>query len=466
MPSSFSQGVITPVFKKPSLDVTLPASYRPLTLASTLVKVLELVTLPKLETSDTQFGFKSNLGCDVSISTFTDVLMIARAKATPLYVCLLDAEKCFDRLWHDGIFYKLHSKLPFGVWKFQCLLYRSLNAVVKVKDSKSGPFAVTRGTRQGGCSSPLYFNVFINDLLHQLSNCDAGFRFGSIKLNNIAYADDLTLLSTTGRGLQKLLDICECYARKWRFSYNASKSQFIIFSNNKRTLNTHSSMSLGGSVIPQLQEVELLGCAFSFSHNGSASLNAQRRSEKCRKAFFKHKNQGLSFPRLDPHCKAYIWRTACQPVLLYCLSALNYTKRDIETLNGVQTRFVKTFMGLPNNCRHSKLLTALHITSVHFVLTDTLCSLFNRILCLPSRSVATSVLMYAVQCFMGDGYVHNGTLIDRILKLQISPLRALYGPPRELAPPDGTVDSITNVLNMNLCKNSYEQQLLFLLCRF
>ena len=156
----------------------------------------------------------------------------------------------------------------------------------------------------------------------------------------------------------------------------------------------------------------------------------------------------------------------CQPVLLYCLPALNYTKRDIETLNGVQTRFVKTFMGLPNTCRHSKLLTALHITSVHFVLTDTLCSLFNRILCLPSRSVATSVLMYAVQCFMGDGYVHNGTLIDRILKLQISPLRALYGPPRELAPPDGTVDSITNVLNMNLCKNSYEQQLLFLLCRF
>ena len=114
--------------------------------------------------------------------------------------------------------------------------------------------------------------------------------------------------------------------------------------------------------------------------------------------------------------------------------------------------YVKAFMGLPNTCRHSKLLTALHIRSVHIILTDTLCSLFNRILCLPSCSVATPVLMYTVQCFLRNGCVYSGTLIDRILKLHISPLRALCGPPRELAAADGTVDSITTVLNMNLCK--------------
>ena len=31
---------------------------------------------------------------------------------TNMFVCSLDAEKCFDSIWHDGLFYKLHHVLP------------------------------------------------------------------------------------------------------------------------------------------------------------------------------------------------------------------------------------------------------------------------------------------------------------------------------------------------------------------
>ena len=89
-----------------------------------------------------------------------------------------------------------------------------MNAVVKWNGSCSNLFCVTRGTRQGSVLSPYLFNIFINQLLLDLNNCDAGVRIGDTLYNYMAYADDITLFSTNVQDLQNLIDVCVAYSKR------------------------------------------------------------------------------------------------------------------------------------------------------------------------------------------------------------------------------------------------------------
>ena len=48
----------------------------------------------------------------MACSLMNDSGIFCKINNTPLYVCSLDAETCFDKIWHNGLFYKVHSKLP------------------------------------------------------------------------------------------------------------------------------------------------------------------------------------------------------------------------------------------------------------------------------------------------------------------------------------------------------------------
>ena len=52
---------------------------------------------------------------------------------------------------------------------------------------------------------------------------------GSIPLNNIAYADDVVIVSSSVKGLQILLSICQQYAGSHDVLYNATKSKVVMF---------------------------------------------------------------------------------------------------------------------------------------------------------------------------------------------------------------------------------------------
>ena len=67
------------------------------------------------------------------------------------------------------------------------------------------------GTRQGGISSPLVFNIFYQELVAALSKCLRGFSINSDSFNVICYADDLILTSLSDTGLQELIDTASSY---------------------------------------------------------------------------------------------------------------------------------------------------------------------------------------------------------------------------------------------------------------
>jgi len=60
----------------------------------------------------------------------------------------------------------------------------------------------------------------------ELSLCEHGV---CVHLYNLfAYADDVSIFSTTVPGLQKLIDICRDYSSQWRFNFGIKKIKCMM----------------------------------------------------------------------------------------------------------------------------------------------------------------------------------------------------------------------------------------------
>ena len=98
---------------------------------------------------------------------------------------------------------------------------------------------------------PYLFNLFINQLLLDLNNCDAGVRIGDTLYNSMAYADDITLFSTNVQDLQNLIDVCVAYSKRWRFKFGVEKLKVTIV--GKCSLYQDPKWRLGDKCIPKVE---------------------------------------------------------------------------------------------------------------------------------------------------------------------------------------------------------------------
>ena len=154
VPNTLKLGLIIPILKKPALNPNETSNFRPITLSSTHCKLIELLIMPPDQAHDNQFGFREGRSTAFPCSVLHDIALECNHKGSPLYVCSLDAEKCFDSIWHDALFYKLYNKMKLSHWLLLKCWYSGLQALVRFNDKNSCQFAVTRGTKQGSILSP------------------------------------------------------------------------------------------------------------------------------------------------------------------------------------------------------------------------------------------------------------------------------------------------------------------------
>ena len=95
------------------------------------------------------------------------------------YVALLDAEKAFDKVWHDGLFHKLDNTNIDPSHTCNALLrslYSDLESQVFWDGKASESIPILQGVRQGGVLSPLLYNVFIDGLIKLLKEKNLWYR--------------------------------------------------------------------------------------------------------------------------------------------------------------------------------------------------------------------------------------------------------------------------------------------------
>ena len=242
LPSDFMKTVIVPLVKNKTGDTSDVHNYRPIALVTVASKIFENVLLDLLQTylltCDNQFGFKKGHATEHCIFVLKNAIDYYRSHNSPVFTCMLDASKCFDKINHWTLFKKLISRgIPLIYVRILVYWYRNQTFCVKWGSITSSFFDVTNGVRQGGILSPYLFAVYVNDLSVILNSSNIGLHMCNNPLNHIFYADDLCIMASSPGGLQSILNICSQYASVNDITFNFSKSMCVVFKPDGYKLN-------------------------------------------------------------------------------------------------------------------------------------------------------------------------------------------------------------------------------------
>ncbi len=149
---------------------------------------------------------------------------------TNVYGLLLNASKAFDsvnycklfRLLLDIGFCPMYSRLLLNIYTNKKLGFRW-------QDRFSETFTATNDVKQGRVISPILFCVYMDGLLTELTNSEYGCYMGGVFAVAFDYADDIKLLTPSVYALHQMAHICEKYAKIYDITFNAKKSQVIIY---------------------------------------------------------------------------------------------------------------------------------------------------------------------------------------------------------------------------------------------
>ena len=94
------------------------------------------------------------------------------------------------------------------IHKFKLLLENS-QCINKIDVKYSKIYNRTNGLPQGGISSPILFNIYINDLIHDLNATNISIPIiPDVTLHNLLFADDIVSFADTAEKLHSLLTVC------------------------------------------------------------------------------------------------------------------------------------------------------------------------------------------------------------------------------------------------------------------
>ena len=441
VPKLFQMSVIVPVLKKPTLNPNECSSFRPITISSTLTKLAELFLLPSQELiAPNQYGFRRGRDTLAACSFINDIQCYFKDQQSPVFICSLDAEKCFDRIWHAGLLYKVRNIFPVSHWLFLYQLYSHSFVSVKWFGEFSNAFQVTRGTKQGSVLSPVLFNLFVNDLLLEINESRDGVCIGDNYYGGIAYADDVTLISASAPGLQRLIDTCYSYANKWRFNYGIQKSKCMI--SGKLFSSSKPEWHLGGQPISIVDSVDILGV--NYSRDAQFHNHVTQRTSACRRCMFSLQDVGMCYPGLSTEVKTHLWKSMGLPTLLYGAEAVDLKSSDINSLKTTQGSHIKRCLGLSKRSHTSQLQEAAEVDDISSLLAHRIPGLFHR-LCRydsPSRSLNISFLSH----FISSGKVVQGTLFSRLVSLGLSPAKCMFTKPLKARNVNDVQDGIVESL--------------------
>jgi len=142
----------------------------------------------------------------------------------------------------------------------------------------SASFSACNGVRQGGILSPLFFNVYMDDLSAILNTSVTGCRMNGVNYNHLMYADDLVLLAPSARALQTLLKICDMFADVNDVTYNTTKTVCMFIKPKDMKNNCMPMMKLSGNVLKCVTSHKYLGVLISSDRKDDEDIRYQCRN--------------------------------------------------------------------------------------------------------------------------------------------------------------------------------------------
>jgi len=137
-------------------------------------------------------------------------------------------------------------------------MYRNTYVNISFNDCIGEEWQIRNGVRQGGILSTLLFSFYINDCIEAVTCLDTGCSIGFQRCNVLAYADDITLIAPSAKGLQTLIDVMSFSLRNICLKINVKKLMYMLFKCRKRS-TVESSVHLFAEPLKRVFELKYLG---------------------------------------------------------------------------------------------------------------------------------------------------------------------------------------------------------------
>ena len=321
---------VTPVHKKESKQ--LIKNYRPISLIPIFAKVFERIVFMQLYNhliannliTNNQSGFRPGDSVTNQLTFLVHEILknFDNNEHLETRSVYLDMSKAFDKVWHEGLIYKLDQN---GVKGNLLEMFKSYLTGRKQRVALNGEFSdwgfINSGVPQGSVLGPLLFLVYVNDLENGIKS--------SIKF----FADDTSLFSVvhdpliTADELNYDLNLIAKWAVQWKMSFNPDPTKpavEIIFS-RKHIKHDHPPLTFNGVTVKRVTEHQHLGLTLD-----SKVTFGQHISEKLAKArkgigVIKYLSRYVPIKTLDQIYKMYV-----RPHLDFC--DIIYHTPEIESL--------------------------------------------------------------------------------------------------------------------------------------
>ena len=335
--------------------------HRPISLLETPGKVLDrfinttLIThlnSKELNHPD-QHGFRKLRGTHTALATFHETIAkTSRQQNSILTVTLRDVSKAFDKVWTDGLQYKLlHLPLPTPLKRILCNFVTDRTAAIRVKDHVGPSFPLLSGVPQGACLSPSLYNLYTSALP---VNPPPTNKTKLGQLQNILYADDISQITSTRRYNQhhqlhtsRAIQYVNDYEKQWKIKTNTGKFQAISLLKNPK-----KPLEIDNKIIQTTKTGKTLG--LNFNRNGygpQCSIN----QAKCSKKLHKLKR----FKHLSIKNKTKLYKSTILPSLIYPSVPLHTSpEANLHKLQVIQNSSLKFI--LDKNHRHRITAAEMH----------------------------------------------------------------------------------------------------------
>lgn len=347
-PSSFKIAKVIPILKggKPQSN---PRSYRPISLLNAIGKILEKIIYQRLINiiedkqllPNYQFGFRRGHSTTHQAARIKKHIRQNKRDKKSTGMILLDIEKAFDSIWHDGLIFKLiKMKLPSYLVKMINAFIRNRKLSVHVNNSISKQINIPAGLAQGTCISPILYALFVADM-PIVDKTDAAL-----------YADDTAIYTSAKQSktiinrLNQSFITLQKYFDQWKIKINATKTQAIIFPfDNKRKRIPTTPLKNGQHTIKLSKSVKYLGVTFDSKLNfGEHITNTIDKANKCFRALYP---MLASSSQLSTTNKSLIYTSVIRPILTYgCPVWSSAATVHMKKFTVIQNKILKTIFNL------------------------------------------------------------------------------------------------------------------------
>ena len=275
-PKKWKKANVSPVHKKN--DRNLVQNHRPISLLPICGKIFEKIIYDNLYCyifdnnfiTDKQSGYRRGDSTVKQLLSITHEIYKAFDESKELRAVFLDISRAFDRVWHDGLLYKLKRIGIEGEIINILSSFLSSREQRVVIDGKCSDWAkIEAGVPQGSILGPLLFLIYINDITEVVTSdlrifADDTFIF-RIADQNSTEDLNLDLENITG------------WAHQWKMLFNPdiSKQAVEIIFSNKKIKSVFEPLVFNGIPVKLAEETKHLGVTLDNKLSFISHLNAK-----------------------------------------------------------------------------------------------------------------------------------------------------------------------------------------------